>query len=57
MINKDKIAPYYIIYVGTNTDGSYKIIDDDNKAYGIEFPEGIDVDMLIAKIKEYKLEN
>ncbi|MEM4364459.1 MAG: hypothetical protein QXJ44_00940 [Candidatus Nitrosocaldus sp.] len=57
MINKDKIAPYYIIYVGTNTDGSYKIMDDDNKAYGIEFPEGIDVDMLIAKIKEYKLEN
>ncbi|GBC73421.1 hypothetical protein HRbin04_00822 [archaeon HR04] len=30
-------------------------MDDDNKAYGDEFPEGIDVDMLVAEIKEYKL--
>ncbi|GBC72773.1 hypothetical protein HRbin04_00166 [archaeon HR04] len=56
LVNKDKIAPYYLIYVHSLTNGSYKIMDD-NKAYGDEFPEGIEVDMLVAKIKEYKLKN
>ncbi len=53
LINNDKISPYYAIYLESPTNGYYKIMDD-NKAYGDEFPEGIDVDMLIAKIKEYR---
>lgn len=53
MINKDKVAPYYNIYLEWFTDGSYKI-KEDGKAYGDEFPEGIDVDTLVAKIKEYR---
>ncbi|MEM4145595.1 MAG: hypothetical protein QW712_05100 [Candidatus Nitrosocaldus sp.] len=53
MINKDKVASYYNTYLEWLTDGNYKIRDDD-KAYGDEFPEGIDVDTLIAKIKEYR---
>lgn len=54
MINKDKVASYYNIYQEWPTDGSYKIMVD-GKAYGDEFSEGIDVDMLVAKIKEYRL--
>ncbi|GBC73381.1 hypothetical protein HRbin04_00780 [archaeon HR04] len=53
LINKEKVAPYYPIYLGSPIDSYYKIRDDDN-AYG-KFPEGIDVNTLIARIKEYRL--
>jgi len=51
-IVKDKVAEYYLYSRLHTSYGIYKIID--GKAYGKEYPEGIMLDELLARIKEYK---
>lgn len=51
-IVNDKVAEYYLYSRLHTSYGIYKIVD--GKAYGKEYPEGIMLDELLARIKEYK---
>jgi hypothetical protein len=49
----NKLAEYYLYPTWSVNDGVY-IVMDDGRAYGKEYPEGIMLDELLARIKEYK---
>ncbi len=46
------VVEYYLYSRWHTSDGAYKIVD--GKAYGKEYPEGIEVNELIERIKKYK---
>jgi len=46
------VAECYLYSRWHTSDGAYKIVD--GKAYGIEYPEGIEVNELLARVKQYK---
>jgi len=48
----DKTAEYYLYSRLHTSYGIYKIVD--GKVYGIEYPEGIELNELIERIKKYK---
>ncbi len=48
----ENVAEYYLYSRVYIKDGVYKIVD--NKAYGIEYPEGIELDELIERIRVFK---
>jgi hypothetical protein len=49
----NKLAKYYLYPTWSVNDGVYRVMDD-GKTYGKEYPEGIMLDELLARIKEYK---
>jgi len=48
----DEVADYYLYSGVFANDGAYKIVD--GKAYGKEYPEGIELNELIERVKKYK---
>jgi len=48
-----KLAEYYLYPTWSVDDGVYKVMDY-GKAYGKEYPEGIELNELIERIKKYK---
>ncbi len=48
----DKVAEYYLYVRWYTSDGVYKVVD--GKAYGKEYPEGIELNELVDRIKVFK---
>ncbi len=50
---RNKLAEYYVYNSWVNGYGIYTV-KDDGKVYGAEYPEGIGLDELLARIKSFK---